>query len=48
MFLVISLDEFSGNNVFYSDKIKNTVIENSNFIRILYSNSYFILNVNYL
>ena len=43
-----SINNFDINNIYYLDPIKNTVIENSNFIRILYSNNLFTLNGLYL
>jgi hypothetical protein len=44
MYVVINLPDFNNNEIFFQEKIKNTVMENSNFIRIVYSNSLFILN----
>lgn len=43
-----TINNFDINNIYYLDPIKNTVIENSNFIRILYSNNLFTLNGLYL
>ena len=43
-----TIKTFNINNIFYLDPIKNTVIENSNFIRILYSNELFSLNGIYI
>lgn len=43
-----SIKTFDINNIFYLDPIKNTVIDNSNFIRILYSNQSFSLNGIYI
>lgn len=48
MNIVIDIKDFSINNVFFMDIVKNTVMENSNFIRINYSNSLLILNGIYL
>lgn len=42
------LQDYDLNKVFFLNPIKNTVIDNSNFIRILYSNELFILNGVYL
>lgn len=42
------INDFNLNDVYYLDPIKNTVIDNSTFIRILYSNDLFILNGIYL
>ena len=44
MNLVININEPLINNIYFNDPIKNTVMNDSYFIRILYSNSYFILN----
>ena len=48
MNLVIKTDELSFDNIFFNDAIKNTVMNDSSFIRILYSNQDFILNGIYL
>lgn len=44
MNIVIDIDKIKNYNVFYDDKIENTVIDNSFFMRINYSNNIFILN----
>lgn len=44
MYLVLELDELNINNVFYHEKVKNTVMDNSNFSRVIYSNELFMLN----
>ena len=44
MYIVIKLTDFNINNVFYQEKVKNTVMDNSNFLRIVYSNETFALN----
>ena len=44
MYIVLELDELNINNIFYQEKVKNTVMDNSNFLRIIYSNELFILN----
>ena len=44
MYVVLELDDLNINNVFYQEKVKNTVMENSNFLRVVYSNELFILN----
>jgi hypothetical protein len=44
MFIVLDINEFNLNNIFYHEKVKNTVMDNSNFLRILYSNELFTLN----
>jgi len=43
-----TIENFDINNLYYLDPIKNTVIDNSNFIRILYSNKLFTLNGIYI
>ena len=44
MNIAIEIDEFSIENVFFQDPVKNTVMEDSNFIRALYSTELFVLN----
>jgi hypothetical protein len=44
MNVVINPDELSFKNIFFNDAIKNTVMNDSSFIRILYSNNNFVLN----
>ena len=44
MYIVLELDDLNINNIFYQEKVKNTVMDNSNFLRIIYSNELFILN----
>jgi len=44
MFIVLDINDFNLNNIFYHEKVKNTVMDNSNFSRILYSNELFTLN----
>jgi hypothetical protein len=44
MYVVLDLDTININNVFYQEKVKNTVMENSNFLRVVYSNELFTLN----
>tara|TARA_R110002072_G_scaffold235740_3_gene393468 strand:- start:136 stop:672 length:537 start_codon:yes stop_codon:yes gene_type:complete len=48
MNITINIYEFDLNNIYYLDPIKNTVIENSNFIRLLYSNNIVSLNGIYI
>ena len=43
-----TIENFNINQIFYLDPIKNTVIDNSNFIRILYSNNLLTLNGIYI
>jgi len=44
MNIVITTEQFNLNHIFFQDSIINTVINNSIFIRIYYSNNDFILN----
>jgi hypothetical protein len=44
MNIVKRIDQYDDNNVFFCDPIKNIVINDSNFIRILYSTPHFTLN----
>tara|TARA_R110002072_G_C7753576_1_gene517703 strand:+ start:111 stop:617 length:507 start_codon:yes stop_codon:yes gene_type:complete len=48
MNITIDIYDFDLNNIYYLDPIKNTVIENSNFIRVLYSNNLVSLNGIYI
>jgi hypothetical protein len=48
MNIVIKLDQYDENNIFFCEPIKNNIINEGNFIRIIYSNSLFILNGIYL
>lgn len=48
MNIAIPIRDFNINNVFFQDAIKNTIMDNSNFIRIIYSNSLFMLNGVYI
>jgi len=44
MYVVLDVADFNINNIFYQEKVKNTVMNNSNFLRVSYSNELFILN----
>ena len=44
MNLTIDIDEFNDNNIIFMEPVKNTVMDDYNFIRILYSNSLFTLS----
>ena len=48
MNIAIPINQFKINNVFYFERIKNTVMNDSNFIRLIYSNSLFSLNGVYM
>jgi hypothetical protein len=44
MYIVLSLEDFNINNIFFQERIKNTVMDNSNFLRVVYSTEIFVLN----
>ena len=44
MNLVLKLKDITHNNIYFMELVKNTVMDNSDFIRINYSNSLFITN----
>jgi len=44
MNIVKNIEQYSKENVFYCDSIKNNVMNNGNFIRILYSTDFCVLN----
>ena len=44
MYVVLDVADFNINNIFYQEKVKNTVMNNSNFLRVSYSNKLFTLN----
>jgi hypothetical protein len=48
MNIVKKIDQYDEKCVFFCEPIKNNVMNEGNFIRILYSNSYFTLNGIYL
>lgn len=48
MNLIINLENISTNNVFFYEQVKNTILDNSYFIRIIYSNEDLILNGIYI
>ena len=48
MNLVLRLNEISYNNIFFYESVKNTVMNDSSFIRIIYSNNDIILNGIYI
>ena len=45
MNIIIDINDFNVDNIFYQDSIKNTVINDSKFIRTIYSNEHFIINI---
>lgn len=48
MNLVLDYNKYNVNNVFFYEPVKNTVMEDSKFIRIIYSDALIILNGLYL
>ena len=48
MNIVKKFEQYDINNVFFCDPIKNNIINEGDFIRIIYSNQYFTLNGIYL
>ena len=48
MNIVQKIDEFSTNDIILCEPIKNTIMDNSNFIRIIISNKNIIINGIYL
>jgi hypothetical protein len=48
MFLVKNLNQYNDNHVFFCDSIKNNIMNDGNFIRILYSTENITLNGIYL
>ena len=48
MNLIINLENITTNNVFFYEQVKNTILDNSYFIRIIYSNKDLILNGIYI
>jgi len=48
MYLVKKIEQYDNDDVFFCEPIKNNIMEQSSFIRIIYSNSIFILNGIYL
>jgi len=48
MNLIVNINEFNKNFVYFQEPINNTVINNSTFIRLIYSNKHFMINGLYL
>lgn len=44
MNIVKNIEQYNENNIYFCEPIKNNVMNNGNFIRIIYSNDIFILN----
>lgn len=48
MNIVKNIDQYNEDNVYFCEPIKNNIMNNGNFIRIIYSTSMFILNGIYI
>tara|TARA_R110002012_G_scaffold39997_1_gene110246 strand:+ start:1160 stop:1612 length:453 start_codon:yes stop_codon:yes gene_type:complete len=48
MNVILTEENFDISNIYYNEPIQNTVMNNSKFIKIIYSNEYIILNGLYL
>ena len=48
MNLILDIDDFDINNIYYKDTVKNNIISNSKFIKTVYSNNIFTLNTIYI
>lgn len=48
MNLVKSINQYNGDNVFFCESIKNNIMTDGRFIRIIYSNNLFTLNCIYI
>ena len=48
MNVIIELNKFNIDCIFFQESIKNTIMNDSNFIRIIYSNKLFTLNAIYI
>jgi hypothetical protein len=48
MNIVIDIDEFNKDNIFLQEPVKNNIIDDSKFIRIIYSNNIFSINTLYI
>ncbi len=46
--LVKNIDQYNEDNVYFLEPIKNNIMNNGNFIRIIYSTSIFVLNGIYI
>ena len=48
MNIAVKIKDFDNKNLYYCDPIKNNIMNDASFIRILYSNSFFTLNGVYI
>jgi hypothetical protein len=48
MNIILDISQFNSNDIYYQEPVKNTIMNNSKFIRIIYSNSLFMMNGIYI
>jgi len=48
MNIVIDIDEFNKDHIFLQEPVKNNIIDDSKFIRLIYSNNIFAVNTVYI
>ena len=48
MIVYIDIDSYNKNFLFFSESIKNTVIDNGKFIRVIYSDDNSVINALYI
>ena len=48
MNIVIDIDDFNKDYIFLQEPVKNNIIDDSKFIRIIYSNNIFVINTVYI
>ena len=48
MNIIIDIDEFNKDNIFLQEPVKNNIMDDSKFIRIIYSNNIFSINTLYI
>lgn len=48
MNIVIDIDDFNKDNIFLQEPVKNNIIDDSKFIRLIYSNNIFAVNTVYI
>ena len=48
MNIVIDIDEFNKDYIFLQEPVKNNIIDDSKFIRLIYSNNIFSVNTVYI
>jgi hypothetical protein len=48
MIAYIDIDSYNNKFLYFNESIKNNVIDNGNFIRVIYSNNNYVINVLYI